>query len=47
VGEERRLKRLGYCRRYNSKEVNKCGKVEDISGVSYNEDIIRKKSIRK
>ena len=47
MGEEGRSKRLGYYRRYNSREVNKCGKVEDTLGASCNKDIMRKKSIRK
>jgi hypothetical protein len=33
VGEEGILKRLGYNRRYNSREVNKCREVKDMSRV--------------
>ena len=47
VGEEERLKTLGYNGWYNSREVNKFREVKDTSGTSYNKEMTRKKSIRK
>ena len=47
VGEEERLRRLGYNGWYNSREVNKFREVKDILGTSCNKEMTRKKSIKK
>jgi hypothetical protein len=32
---------------YNNKDISKCREVKDMSGASYNEEMIREKSVRK